>query len=393
MRPNEEYQDEMIAQVFNNIFYDTRLQHSPELSIEQNLIASYLTPNIDRRVMSTAHFGRAVFASFTKDLIAQQDMINNSLARDRSISFNGDFVEDRLADYCISMMELPTQPTQLRFNKPTIRKQKIRRLEPNNAAILAGFVYADIFRNKNLLPQLRYARDQKDLQGLVAIDYLLRTTRDEGVERILSSDHCLESKALQIIDMVKPHFQLMIGASPENDVQESTEHEDLDSCIEELEDSLELLREAERLQISANPDYVARIELTEGSDRVDRAFRNRAPIYATLGIVSACVGLLALNGSADQESAAQRTRPHVTTAQQSIAEGQYHICRGESYEEVSQQLTGTGQFAKMIHEYNRQHNKHPGYDPRQAFCKGKILVPREVKRRQEGWYTYRVGPR
>ena len=197
--------DDVLAAVFNNVFYEKRLKHSENLSLEQNLVASYLAGSIDKKFLEKAHFGRAVFASFANKYVGSDSALVENLLRMgmSDFEFRRDINTDPLVVYCLDNMVLPDK---LLFKKQRLGKDRLRSLEPNNSAIMAGFVYKAVFRNKNLLPLAENACDAGDLKALLFIDYIFRSTRNRDIEHILNSGYCIESKALQITRLVRERY-------------------------------------------------------------------------------------------------------------------------------------------------------------------------------------------
>lgn len=194
----------VIAETFNHIFYEKRLKHSANLTLEQNLLASYLADDIRPDIISTEHYARAVFASFAKKYLHNRKTVDSLLRLGTpSTKFCGDINTDPLIIYCIDNMDYPRSAE---FNKIQVSRDPLHDIEPNISAIMAGSVYKAMFRNKNLLKLVRKARDGRDLKALLFIDYMFRSTRDKAVQRILCDGFCVEYKALRLARLVKRRY-------------------------------------------------------------------------------------------------------------------------------------------------------------------------------------------
>jgi hypothetical protein len=200
--------DCIVAETFNHVFYEKRLSHSVRLTLEQNLVATYLADNINNGFVARAHYGRAVFASFAKHYLRNGKLVDDFLRLGlSSIEFRDDVNTDPLVVYCIGNMK----PSGIaRLNKSRVCRDPLRDLEPNNSAIMAGFVYKTMFRNKNLLSLVRKARDAQDLRALLFIDYMFRSTRSSDVQQILNNGYCIEHKALRLARLVKRRYDAAI---------------------------------------------------------------------------------------------------------------------------------------------------------------------------------------
>ncbi len=156
--------EKLVADTFNNIFYSKKLRSAGGRSLEQDILASYIAD--DNRVPEDKRLYRG-------------------------------FAHKSFMETCRR-----EKSGGARFRKPRLRKDKLRELEPNNAAIMAGILYRGMFRDKSLLEQLRHAHDGNDIKALLSIDYMLDKPKSPDIKRILDSDWCIESKALQIVELV-----------------------------------------------------------------------------------------------------------------------------------------------------------------------------------------------
>lgn len=193
--------DCIIAETFNHIFHEKRLDHRAGPTLEQNLVLTYLADNINEGLVAGAHYGRTVFASFAKRYLRNGTLVDDFLKLGlSSLEFRGDINTDPLVIYSIGNMR---SSGAAESNKRRLCRDPLRDLEPNNPAIMAGFVYKAMFRNKNLLKLVRKARDACDLKALLFIDYMFRSTRDAEVQHILDNGYCIEQKALRLARSAK----------------------------------------------------------------------------------------------------------------------------------------------------------------------------------------------
>lgn len=172
--------DKLVADTFNNIFYRKKLRSSGRRSLEQDIFASYIADD------KQAPEDKRLYRGFV----------------------------------CRSFMETHSRMRTggKRFRKPRLRKDPLRQLEPNNAAIMAGMLYKDMFKDKSLLAQLRHAHDGMDIKALLSLDYMLDNKKSPEAKQILASDWCIESKALQIAELVGERRELVqrkLIASPQ----------------------------------------------------------------------------------------------------------------------------------------------------------------------------------
>jgi hypothetical protein len=189
--------EDRICERFNSIFYNRR-QCTNKLTLEQCLVTSYLCDNIPPE-LAAAHYGRAVFASFAAKYLPKKNSIIKYLERKDEPQFVDDINREPIIGYCLVNMDLNQAPTQ----KVPLNPQKIHELEPNNAAMLAGILYSEIFRNKNLLQYAPQARDSDDLKALLFLDYMFRSTANTELDEVMCSTGTIENKAIQVANKIR----------------------------------------------------------------------------------------------------------------------------------------------------------------------------------------------
>jgi hypothetical protein len=197
--------EKMLASVFNNIFYEKKPVQTQGKTLEQSLALTYLWDSSFLYNLGEYDLPTSAFLSFP---LSYDNSSHNNIHFFCHVKspIQGPFFEQdinveplvvRVLDY---LKHRDISKKNNSFRKHRLQKDMLREMEPNNAAIMAGAMYARMFRNKNLLPYAKTASDERDLKALAFIDYLFRSVRKPWVSQIMETADCLESKALQVKD-------------------------------------------------------------------------------------------------------------------------------------------------------------------------------------------------
>ncbi len=340
--------DKILASKFNKIFYEYRPLFVDDTNIEENLISSYLAPDIS--LENIKHDPRkAVFASFANYISDPKNIFMAMLYKGYA-EYKEDICIDPVVIDCLRSFS-PKPVVQ--FKQPCTH-DPVQDIAPNNTAIMCSTVYKELFANKNLLEYVSDACDARDLKALCFIDYMFRSTRKPAVQDILNRPGSLESKASDVTAyVIENHPQLL------------------------LENKFD--KEIISIDQTSAPKRQYGI-------RVRQASIKTLPMIAALSVLPSLyttkdTTTKALNSN---ESPAQVLLPMQVTKHQTRPI--YH-CNGEYFTTIARRVTGSKRNLrnkiKQLKAYNIDYN----ISTKGKRCYGKLLVdPQMIK--QKRWIHY-----
>ncbi|MBW2964149.1 hypothetical protein KY363_01700 [Candidatus Woesearchaeota archaeon] len=339
----ESWLDRMLAERFNAILYNNKPLKIDGLDFGQSMLASYLASDVDPSV-SRQDLSRAVFSSFAKKR-CNGFTVDRLAARQEMDRFRDDVRTDALVDYCICGIE-PLADRKFRKRLPVTDFR--HELEPNISAMFASTLYRSMFRNQSLIELADTACDTQDLQALVYIDYLFRSTGAPEVREILKSEYCLESKALLLTDYA-------LSKMP-----------------------------ARKFDSEQVPEAEFRVRRSYRSYLSREDMKDLAKLIPAVGVIIYCLGVKIVSNTAKADSPMphpvalyQTTEPAAAEIALPVpAKVPTYTCRGESFRTVSRMITGSSRYAKAIKDYNIDYNPSVA----KKRCNGQLLIDPKIIR-------------